>query len=155
MNQPGWQGEVPPVTSAEADIVKEVRIVSTLSSKTSKTPKRPKSEVCAPSSVYELVMAHDSKRVKLPEGVPSGSFRGALSAHKMAIVFDSYPNDLLMEKQADTLQQKLVEEICSERFDVGIRPQFLRYFLFFSFARERMQDYGWRGWFQSLCWERG
>uniref|UniRef100_T1HYW1 DUF4780 domain-containing protein n=1 Tax=Rhodnius prolixus TaxID=13249 RepID=T1HYW1_RHOPR len=129
VNQPGGQGIIPSTSSDGAGIGKEARVVSSLPPETSQTPKRPRSEVSTPSSASGKAVAQGSKRVKLPEEGPTGSFRDALCAQKMAIVLDSYPNDFLSEEQADLLQQKLVEEICSEKCTGSIGPRFRSCFL--------------------------
>uniref|UniRef100_T1HSW5 DUF4780 domain-containing protein n=1 Tax=Rhodnius prolixus TaxID=13249 RepID=T1HSW5_RHOPR len=119
------QGEAPVATNG-AGKEKEVGVANTLSPKTGQTPKRPSSEV---STAYEKATAQGSKRVKFPKEEPICSFRDSLSAHKMAIVLGSYPNDLLAMEQADLLQQKLVEQICRDKLIDGIRPQFRSCFL--------------------------
>ncbi|XP_073996908.1 uncharacterized protein [Rhodnius prolixus] len=124
VHQSGGQGEAPPIASDWAGKEKEVRVARTPSPKTCQTPKRPSSEVC---TAYEKAMAQGSKRMKFPEKEHTGSFRDALSALKMAVVLDSFPNDLLGMEQADLLQRKLAEQIC--RNPGGIRPQFRGCFL--------------------------
>ncbi|XP_073981647.1 uncharacterized protein [Rhodnius prolixus] len=124
IHQSGEQGEAPPIASDGADKEKEMIAAETLHPKTCQTPKRPWSEVSTSSTESEKARAQESKRVKIPEEEAISSSRYSLSTHRMAIVLDSYPNDLLVEEQADLLQQKLVEQISSEKFTGGIRPQF-------------------------------
>uniref|UniRef100_T1IBV4 DUF4780 domain-containing protein n=1 Tax=Rhodnius prolixus TaxID=13249 RepID=T1IBV4_RHOPR len=118
------QSVAPLVPSAGAGERREVGVVKTPSPK---APQTPRSEISTPSTGSEKTAARGSKRVRYPDKELTGSFRDALSAARMAVVLDSYPNDLLGKEQADLLKQKLAEQICKN--PGGIRPQFRGCFL--------------------------